>query len=356
MHAAMFQTPFMPPTRSARETFTWAVEQAVVCDQAGLSEYWIGEHATQAWESIPNPELVIAAAALQTEQIRLAPGAHLLPYHHPATLAVQIAYLTQVTQGRYILGIGAGAFPEDAALRGLKDLTENHRMVTESLEIMRRVWRKEPFQFEGDYWRAGYPEAPEGHPLRDVGLYNGTIEIGLTGLSPNSPSLRFAGQNGYLPLSIYSGDDFLRNHWETYSTAAQEKGRIVDRSVHHVVRDVFIADTDKEARRWAIEGGMGKAWQEYVLPRYHNYGILETMIKNPGMSADDVDLDYLADNVWIVGSPETAVEKLEEAFAATGGWGTIMMYGYDYIDNPEPWNHSIELLSREVAPKVSLPA
>ncbi|MGH3952137.1 MAG: LLM class flavin-dependent oxidoreductase, partial [Pseudonocardiaceae bacterium] len=104
MKFAMFQTPFMRPSRSPREVFDWAVEQAVECDRVGFTEYWIGEHATMTYESIPNPELIIAAAARGTESIKLCPGAHLPAYHHPASLAVQVSWLTQVTQGRYILG------------------------------------------------------------------------------------------------------------------------------------------------------------------------------------------------------------------------------------------------------------
>ena len=42
----MFQTPLVAPERSASEVFNWAVSQAVVADQAGFTEYWIGEHAT----------------------------------------------------------------------------------------------------------------------------------------------------------------------------------------------------------------------------------------------------------------------------------------------------------------------
>jgi alkanesulfonate monooxygenase SsuD/methylene tetrahydromethanopterin reductase-like flavin-dependent oxidoreductase (luciferase family) len=348
----MFQTPFMPPGRSARDVFAWAVDQAVVADQAGLSEYWIGEHATQAWECIPNPELVIAAAARQTEQIILAPGAHLLPYHHPATLALQIAYLTQLLEGRYILGVGAGAFPSDAALRGLTDLSANHLMVRESLEIMEKIWKGEPFQQTGEYWSAGFPEPQEDHPFRDMGPYGGQVRIGLTGMSKDSPSLRFGGERGYIPLSIYSGDEALKNHWQTYSAAAEANGHTVDRSIHHVVRDVFVAETDAEAKRWAIDGGLGRAWAEYLLPQYKHFGIIDGLIKHPGMSYDEIDLDYLADHVWLVGSPETVVEKLEEALESSGGFGTIMAYNHDYIDNPEPWNQSIELLGREVAPKV----
>lgn len=52
MKFAMFQTPFMRPTRSPREVFDWAVDQAEACDRAGFTEYWIGEHATMTYESI----------------------------------------------------------------------------------------------------------------------------------------------------------------------------------------------------------------------------------------------------------------------------------------------------------------
>lgn len=109
MKIAMFQTPYMGPERSDREVFEWAVKQAVVADKAGFSEYWVGEHATLPWEGIPSPELVIAAAALQTEQIKLGPLAHLLPYHHPATLAVQTSWLSHILKGRYMLGVATGA-------------------------------------------------------------------------------------------------------------------------------------------------------------------------------------------------------------------------------------------------------
>ena len=353
MQVAMFQTPFMPPTRTARQVFRWAVEQAVVCEQAGFSEYWIGEHATQSWESIPNPELVIAAAALNTEKIKLAPGAHLLPYHQPGSLALQIAYLTQILEGRYILGVGAGAYPADGAVRGFKDLSENHRMEIESIEIMRKVWEAKPFRHEGEYWNAGFPEEDPTHPFRDIRPYGGHVEIGVTGLSPRSPSIAFAGTNGFLPLSVYAGDDFLKSHWADYSQAASDAGRTPSRSVHHVVRDVFVADTDAEAKKLAIEGGMGQAWATYLLPVYKRFGIAAGLVKHEGMDPSDIDLEYLAEHVWLVGSPETVTAKLQEFNDGVGGFGTLMPYSYDYIDAPEAWNHSLHLLGTEVAPRIT---
>ncbi len=351
MKFAMFQTPFMRPSRSPREVFDWAVEQAVECDRVGFTEYWIGEHATMTYESIPNPELIIAAAARGTESIKLCPGAHLPAYHHPASLAVQVSWLTQVTQGRYILGVGAGAYPSDAAVRGLRDLSNNHRMMLEAIEIMERVWRGEPFHFEGEFWSAGFPESDPAHPWRDVRPFGGGVQIALAGLSPNSPTLSFAGSRKYLPLSVYAGEAAVANHWETYAKAAAGAGHEVDRSDLHVVRDVLVAETDAEAKKLAVEGGMGEAWRNYLLPVYKQFGLLQAML--PDHDIDTVDMDTLAEHVWIVGSPETVAAKLADIHDRTGGWGTTMVYGHDYTDDPKPWIQSLELLTTEVAPKLT---
>lgn len=351
MHTAMFMTPFMSPTRSAKQIFGWAVDQAIHADQAGLTEYWIGEHATQSWESIPNPELVISAVALETEKVILAPGAHLLPYHNPGSLAIQIAWLTQILEGRYILGVGAGAYPADAALRGITDMSKNHEMVAESIDIMERIWKGEPFQFEGKFWNAGFPEEDPSHPFRDMLPYGGKVQMGITGLSANSPSIKFAGSRGYLPVSVFSGVDALNNHWETFENASKEAGRTPDRADHHVVRDVFVADTDEEARRLAKEG-IGVAWETYLLPVYKQFGLLDSMITDPNMTSADIDLDWLCDNVWVVGSPDTVLERLQEWRQQNGEFGTLMVYNHDYLDNPSPWNESVRRLSQEVAPKL----
>lgn len=355
MKAAMFQTPFLPPTRTPREVFQWAVDQAVVADQAGFTEYWIGEHALQSWESIPNPELVIAAAALQTENIKLGPGAHLLPYHQPGSLALQTSFLSHVTQGRYILGVGAGAYPDDAMVRGISDMSQNHAMEIEAIDIMELVWKGEPFEFKGKYWNAALPEETPGHPHREVRPYGGTIPIGVTGLSAKSPSIKFAGERGYLPLSVYSGDQFVKAHWNTYAEAAAGAGRVADRSIHHVVRDVFIADTDAEAKRLATKGGMGRAWTEYLLPVYKRFGIVEGLVKHEGMDPMSIDVDYLAEHVWLVGSPATVRDKLSEFAHATGGFGVIMPYSYDYLDDPAPWNESLNRLTKDVLPTLDEP-
>ena len=357
MQVGMFQTPFMRPERSPRQVFDWAVRQAVHADKVGFSEYWVGEHATLDWESIPSPELVIAAAALQTSRIKLGPLAHLLPYHHPATLAVQSAWLSQILEGRYQMGVATGAYPSDAALRGVTDMSKNHAMMFEAIEIMQRVWKGEPFSHVGEFWDAGFPTSALSHEtIRDLRPWGGKMPMAMTGLNSPSPSIAFAGQQGYIPASVFAGNGFLRSHFETYRTQMEAAGRPYDRSVHRVVRDVIVADTDQAARELAIEGGIGHAWDVYLKPTFERFGILQGILPDPAMDPAKVDAAYLAEHVWIVGSPDTVVAKMNAWFDELGGpFGTLLVYSYDYLDAPQAWEHSMDLLANAVAPRVGKP-
>ncbi len=353
MEVGMFQTPFMEPERTPAQVFDWAVRQAVVADEIGFSEYWIGEHATLTWEGIPSPELVIAAAAHETKRIKLGPLAHLLPYYHPATLAIQTAWMSQILRGRYMLGVATGAYPTDAALRGIKDMSKNHKMMIEAIGIMERVWKGEPFEFEGEFWKAGFPKHDPKKPLRDVRPYGGTMQMAMTGLSAPSPSITFAGAHGFIPASVYAGNNFLRSHFESYAEAAAANGRQSNRSMHRVVRDVLISDSDAEARRLATKGPLGRAWMEYLKPTYERFGVLKGLLHDPSVDPADVDVDYLAEHVWIVGSPETVTAKFQKWFEELGGpFGTLLIYGHDYLDDPKPWEESMRRLATEVAPRL----
>jgi alkanesulfonate monooxygenase SsuD/methylene tetrahydromethanopterin reductase-like flavin-dependent oxidoreductase (luciferase family) len=374
MKAGVFHVPYMRPERKGKETFDWSMRCAVVADEVGFSDFMVGEHATQAWENVPSPEIVIGAAAHITERIRFAPMAHLLPLHLPGSLAIQIGWLSQVLEGRYFLGVGTGAYGRDAMLRGQpEDLSEAHPRTMEALEVIRKIWKREPFEFEGTYYKAAFPdvhaegvpgvdssEGEEVHTMSDFTPWDGPQgpEIAVTGLSLNSPSLRWAGENGFTPISFFGGSALQSSHWDTYAAAAEANGHQTDRANFKVCRDIFIADTDAEAKRRAVNGALGYCWQKYLIPIYKRFGIFEGYLADSGtgITAGEVDMDFLAEHVWLCGSPETIVKKLEDTVERAGGFGTVCMNTHDAIDDPEPWFESMRRLATEVAPKVAISA
>jgi alkanesulfonate monooxygenase SsuD/methylene tetrahydromethanopterin reductase-like flavin-dependent oxidoreductase (luciferase family) len=366
METGLIFHPYMRRGRTAKQTFDWGVQSSVVCDKAGFNSMLISEHASQVWENIPNPELIFAAAALQTKQIKFAPMAHILPHQHPGKLAIMIGWLSQILEGRYFLGIGAGAYPQSAYIHGIKggeDTQFLNEMVRESLFLMEKIWQREPFFHEGKYWSAGYPEELESdeegneeHKLADFSPWGGVApEIAVTGFSANSPSMKLAGERNFKPISIYSGLDALKKHWDTYSAANIAAGFTPDRSRHAVSQTVFCADTDKEAKKLVMEGPIGYCFEHYLIPIWRRFGMMDGFAKDAGIDPVDADLEFLVDNVFVVGSPDTCVDKINTLFAACGGWGTMQVESHDYYDDPSPWFNSLELIAKEVAPRITLP-
>jgi alkanesulfonate monooxygenase SsuD/methylene tetrahydromethanopterin reductase-like flavin-dependent oxidoreductase (luciferase family) len=97
---------------------------------------------------------------------------------------------------------------------------------------------------------------------------------------------------------------------------------------------------------------MGRMMREYFLPLLGQFGFLEYLKHDQSVADSDVTPDYCAKHNWIVGSPRTVIEKIEKIYDEVGGFGQLLVFGFDYADNPKAWRHSLELLSKEVMPKV----
>ena len=196
--------PSHPPERALLDGYRWDLEHLVLLDRLGFHEAWIGEHFTAPWEPNPAPDLLIAQALPRTQHIKLCPGAHLLPYHHPIELAHRVAFLDQLAQGRYMLGVGISALPSDLALFGVDAASgQNRRMTREALEIMLRVWQGEPFSFDGEFWKVRPPQSDfDFLKLHLKPFQRPHPPIGIAGLSPGSETLKIAGERGFIPLSI----------------------------------------------------------------------------------------------------------------------------------------------------------
>jgi len=79
-------------------------ELAVAADEAGFDQVWVSHDLF--WRSAP---VLVAAAAAATRRVRLGIGIMNPFSSHPAELAMHAATLHELSGGRFLLGIGAGA-------------------------------------------------------------------------------------------------------------------------------------------------------------------------------------------------------------------------------------------------------
>ncbi|NIH78465.1 LLM class flavin-dependent oxidoreductase [Amycolatopsis viridis] len=361
MELGLFLMPCHPPERDPRAAAEFDLSVIKRADELGYREAWIGEHFTVGWEPVPAPDLLIAQALRETRQIVLAPGAHLLPYHQPVELAHRIAYLDQLAAGRYMLGVGSGSIPGDAALFGTMqrnpdgspNLVQNLEMTQEALDILLKIWQADgPFEHRGKYWSFEYPAYDEFQGGPHIKPYQQPHPpIGMAGLAPNSRTLRVAGQRGFLPMSLNLSPHYLAQHWETYSEGAREAGLTPDRRQWRVAREFLVADTDEEALRLATTGAMGRILGDYLVPAFVNSGLGHYMVPpDADVEGDAITPEYLARTIWLVGSPRTVADRLVEQYEQAGGWGTLLGLTFDFADDPEPWFHSMDLMINKVMP------
>ena len=122
-----------------------------------------------------------------------------------------------------------------------------------------------------------------------------------------------------------------------------------------IVRDVWVAETDEAAREGAMNGMLGRAWRDYLRPLFSNgaYPFVSFMKHDENMSDDDVTLEYMMDNLWIVGSPETVTEKLRSLYDTVGGFGHLLWLTFDHSEDSEAYEASMRLMAEEVMPKLS---
>jgi alkanesulfonate monooxygenase SsuD/methylene tetrahydromethanopterin reductase-like flavin-dependent oxidoreductase (luciferase family) len=353
MKAGVFMMPSHPPERSLYDGHQWDLDHLELVDKLGFHEAWMGEHFTAPWEPNPAPDLLIAQGLQRTKNIKLCPGAHLLPYHHPVELAHRVAFLDHMAQGRFMFGVGTSGLPSDWKLFNVDGAGgENRRMTMEALDIILKLWESdEPFEFKGDYWSVNRIDTMlDSLKFHIKPFQKPHPPVGIAGLTPGSDTLKMCGAKGFMPMSIALSNGYLKTHWDAIVEGAESAGREPSRSEWRVSREVYVAETDKEAMDKAVNGMLGRVYAEYLLPLFKSFGMVSLFKHHPEVPDSDVTMEYLAEHVWLVGSPQTVTDKLGAMVDATGGFGCLLVLTFDQLENNEGWGNSQRLLMNEVMP------
>ena len=134
-------------------TAIWPIarDAALAAEAAGFKTFWTVDHlAGDVMQAPDMPECftLLGALAGVTSTIELGPLVVNVGNRHPAMLANSAATMQQISRGRFILGLGAGASPnspfaaERRAIGAIPPATisERHAVLTNSLDVMNDMW------------------------------------------------------------------------------------------------------------------------------------------------------------------------------------------------------------------------
>ncbi|MCB1740656.1 MAG: LLM class flavin-dependent oxidoreductase [Gammaproteobacteria bacterium] len=354
MQFGLFMMPLHPPHRALADGYDRDLDQIVLAEQLGFEEAWLGEHFTERWENAPAPDLQIARALALTRKIRLGTGVTLLGLHQPVYLAHRLAMLDHMARGRFQWGIGGGGIPTDLALLGI-DPNEVRERSAEVLEVVLSLWACDgKFEHKGRFFNI---DAPLLDPLTERGLHMKPYQqphppIAVAASTPQSTSMRMAGERGWMPMSSsLLSSNYLPNHWTMVEEGAAKAGLQPSRSDWRVARDIYVAPSTELARKRAREV-LGRNYLQHQLPSRKGTWQMAAAKIDPDMSDDAMDVDYMMENVWIVGDPVECAQKIEDLYGKAGGFGRLLSITAD-ADDPEWDRESLTLLMHEVAPRLA---
>jgi F420-dependent oxidoreductase-like protein len=140
-----------------KRTWDEARTAAEEFDRLGFDSVWVCDHLY----GVPMPNLPIleawselAAVAAITRKVEL--GTLVTPpfFRNPAVFAKQVATIDQVSNGRTVVGLGAGWFATEFEAHGIPfpPVGERLRALEETIEICRRMWTEPSVTFEGRHF------------------------------------------------------------------------------------------------------------------------------------------------------------------------------------------------------------
>ncbi len=138
-----------------------------LAEELGFESIWMGEHIAFPFEfksrypgspdgkppvrpdiHLPDPLIVFAYLASITSKIRFGTGVFVLPLRNPFAVAKAVATLDQLSNGRFIFGLGVGWLKEEFDYVGM-NWEDRALRSNEYMKLMTALWSEERPSFKG---------------------------------------------------------------------------------------------------------------------------------------------------------------------------------------------------------------
>jgi alkanesulfonate monooxygenase SsuD/methylene tetrahydromethanopterin reductase-like flavin-dependent oxidoreductase (luciferase family) len=360
MRLGLFMMPVHPPTRPMHEVLAEDIEKCLLADRLGFDEMFLGEHFSAWSEPYPSPLMFMASLIERTRTLDFGTGVISLPNRHPALIAGEAAQFDHMSRGRFIFGIGTGSLVSDFELLGNGDPALRNRMLIESIDMIERIWSQDPpYTIEGEFWATRI--ARTVNPALGIGFIPKPYQrprppICVTAASPNSQTVRIAGQRGWGPISsAFLTAEGVATHWDMLRKGAAEAGRPPADTHWRVARCIHVASSDAEARDHVSSARSAyRHYFAYFREILGGLGRLAALKPRPDMRDDEVTVEGILESRLIYGSPQTVLDRLVAFRDTAGPFGSLLFTGVDWGGPNEAWEReSMRRLAEEVMPRLS---
>ncbi|MFD0364083.1 LLM class flavin-dependent oxidoreductase [Nocardia sp. GCM10030253] len=239
-------------------------------EKLGLDICWVAE----AWGS--DAPSVLGYLAARTDRILLGSGIIQLGTRTPVVIAQTALTLADLSDGRFLLGLGASGPQVIEGLHGVPFDRPLTRM-RETVQIIRQAFAGEKIRFSGKAFQIPLPG--EARPMRLSQAANPEIPIYLATLSPKMLALTGEIADGWLGTSfVPEGADAYFDHLDAGLVAAGRSRKDLDACQGAEVAlfdDEELLQSHIQSRKMELAfsiGGMGSADTNFYNAAYSRQG------------------------------------------------------------------------------------
>jgi probable LLM family oxidoreductase len=135
----------LPPDERLKEL----IEEIKLMDETGLDFFGIGEHHRPDY-AVSVPEIILAAAATVTKNIKLGSAVNVISSSDPVRLYQSFAMIDLLSNGRAELMAGRGSFIESFPIYGFK-LEDYDELFEEKLHLLVKINKENPITWKGKH-------------------------------------------------------------------------------------------------------------------------------------------------------------------------------------------------------------
>ncbi|TDQ72213.1 LLM class flavin-dependent oxidoreductase [Sphingobacterium yanglingense] len=318
--------------QSTQQRLQEIIEEIKLMDEVGLDFFGMGEHHRPDY-AVASPEIILAAAATVTKNIKLGSAVSVLSSTDPVKLYQDFATVDLISGGRAEIMAGRGSFIESFPLFGY-DLKDYSELFEEKLDLLLKIKKNKTINWTGKFRKSLinqeiHPRATEkGLPIWVAvgGTTSSVIRAGKLGL-PVMFAIIGGAWEQFTPL------------FEMYKQAYEDNGHDMEKFQVGVHMHAFFGEDSKAVaeKYYPIYGaqmnriGASRGWPPYQKSQY--------------------DFGRSPHGHLIVGDANESIDKIltvKEAFGLTRFSAHTDVGSPDHKDMMK----AIEIYGTKIAPKV----
>lgn len=142
------------------------VELAQALEQRGFDILWAPEHShiplsrktpfplgaelPKRYYDAMDPFVTLTAAAVATRGLKVGTGVCLIVQRDPIQTAKLVASIDQVSNGRFVFGVGNGWNQDEIENHGIP-FAQRHKAARERIEAMKAIWTQDAAEYHGEF-------------------------------------------------------------------------------------------------------------------------------------------------------------------------------------------------------------